>query len=33
MLRYDHAERITADEAMAHPYFASVRAASGGGLQ
>ncbi|KAG1664049.1 hypothetical protein FOA52_010469 [Chlamydomonas sp. UWO 241] len=23
-LRYDHMERITADEAMAHPYFASV---------
>ena len=38
LLRYDHAERLTAKEAMAHPYFAPVRAAeeaarkaSGGG--
>lgn len=27
LLRYDHAERLTAKEAMAHPYFAPVRAA------
>lgn len=27
MRRYDHQERITAAEAMAHPYFAPVRAA------
>jgi hypothetical protein len=25
--RYDHQERLTAQEAMAHPYFAPVRAA------
>jgi casein kinase II subunit alpha len=24
--RYDHQERLTPDEAMAHPYFAQVRA-------
>jgi casein kinase II subunit alpha len=28
MLRYDHMERITSDEAMQHPYFASIRAAA-----
>ncbi|EEP76688.1 casein kinase II [Uncinocarpus reesii 1704] len=28
LLRYDHAERLTAQEAMAHPYFAPVRAAA-----
>jgi len=27
LLRYDHAERLTAAEAMEHPYFAPVRAA------
>ena len=27
MRRYDHQERLTAQEAMAHPYFAPVRAA------
>eukprot|EP01034_Spumella_vulgaris_P021739 gene21739-27793_t len=27
LLRYDHQERLTAEEAMAHPYFAQVRAA------
>ena len=27
LLKYDHAERLTAAEAMAHPYFAPVRAA------
>lgn len=26
--RYDHQERLTAQEAMAHPYFAPVRAAA-----
>ena len=25
LLRYDHQERLTAEEAMAHPYFAPVR--------
>lgn len=25
MLRYDHAERVTCQEAMAHPYFDPVR--------
>jgi serine/threonine protein kinase len=25
LLRYDHQERLTAAEAMAHPYFAPVR--------
>lgn len=25
--RYDHQERLTAQEAMAHPYFAPIRAA------
>ncbi|RMD42617.1 hypothetical protein DV735_g2502, partial [Chaetothyriales sp. CBS 134920] len=28
LLRYDHQERLTAQEAMAHPYFAPVRAAA-----
>lgn len=28
LLRYDHAERMTAKEAMAHPYLASVAAAA-----
>ncbi|KAJ1435189.1 kinase-like domain-containing protein [Ochromonadaceae sp. CCMP2298] len=27
LLRYDHMERLTAQEAMAHPYFAGIRAA------
>ncbi|KAG1680738.1 hypothetical protein FOA52_008070 [Chlamydomonas sp. UWO 241] len=27
-LRYDHVERITSDEAMAHPYFAPIRDAA-----
>jgi len=27
LLRYDHQERLTAKEAMEHPYFAPVRAA------
>jgi len=27
LLRYDHQERLTAQEAMAHPYFAPIRAA------
>ena len=34
LLRYDHAERLTAAEAQAHPYLAPVRAAAataGGG--
>jgi casein kinase II subunit alpha len=26
LLRYDHQERLTAQEAMAHPYFAPIRA-------
>lgn len=26
LLKYDHQERITAKEAMAHPYFAPIRA-------
>ena len=26
--RYDHQERLTAQEAMAHPYFAPIRAAA-----
>ena len=25
LLRYDHQERLTAQEAMAHPYFAPIR--------
>ncbi|KAF1942603.1 Pkinase-domain-containing protein [Clathrospora elynae] len=29
LLRYDHQERLTAVEAMAHPYFAPVRQAAG----
>ncbi|GAB4813402.1 hypothetical protein N2152v2_000448 [Parachlorella kessleri] len=29
LLRYDHQERLTAKEAMAHPYFAPVRAREG----
>jgi len=28
LLRYDHQERLTAQEAMAHPYFAPVRSAA-----
>lgn len=28
LLKYDHADRLTAAEAMAHPYFAAVRAAA-----
>jgi len=28
LLRYDHQERLTAQEAMAHAYFAPVRAAA-----
>ena len=28
LLRYDHQERLTAQEAMAHPYFAPIRAVS-----
>lgn len=28
LLRYDHQERLTAQEAMAHPYFAPVKAAA-----
>ncbi|KAF2618287.1 hypothetical protein F2Q68_00041259 [Brassica cretica] len=27
LLRYDHQDRLTAKEAMAHPYFAQVKAA------
>jgi casein kinase II subunit alpha len=27
LLRYDHQERLTAQEAMAHPYFEGVRKA------
>ncbi|KAL8852877.1 MAG: hypothetical protein Q9221_002253 [Calogaya cf. arnoldii] len=30
LLRYDHAERLTAMEAMAHPYFSPVREAAAG---
>jgi serine/threonine protein kinase len=30
LLRYDHQERLSPTEAMAHPFFAPVRAASGG---
>ena len=36
LLRYDHQERLTAREAMAHPYFAPIRAELGvaeGGAQ
>jgi casein kinase II subunit alpha len=29
LLRYDHQERLTAVEAMAHPYFAPVREREG----
>ena len=29
LLRYDHQERLTAREAMAHPYFAPIRAELG----
>ncbi|KAI5308109.1 Casein kinase II subunit alpha [Ascosphaera atra] len=32
LLRYDHAERLTAQEAMDHPYFAPVRLAAEQGL-
>lgn len=28
LLRYDHAERLTAEEAMQHPYFQPVRDAA-----
>lgn len=28
LLKYDHQERLTAEEAMAHPYFAPVRQAA-----
>lgn len=31
LLRYDHAERVTAQEAMAHPYFLPVREAIAAG--
>lgn len=31
LLRYDHQERLTAQEAMAHPYFAPVRQQAAGG--
>ena len=31
LLRYDHQERLTAKEAMAHPYLAPVLAKEGGG--
>jgi casein kinase II subunit alpha len=27
LLRYDHQERLTAQEAQAHPYFSPIRAA------
>ena len=30
LLRYDHQERLTAREAMAHPFLAPVRAKEGG---
>lgn len=30
LLRYDHQERLTAQEAMAHPYFQPVRDAATG---
>lgn len=33
LLRYDHQERLTAKEAMAHPYFAPVREREGGQQQ
>ena len=28
IFRYDHQERLTAEEASAHPYFASIREAA-----
>ena len=31
LLVYDHQKRLTAQEAMAHPFFAPVRASGGGG--
>ena len=31
LLRYDHQERLTAREAMAHPFFAKVHAAAQAG--
>jgi casein kinase II subunit alpha len=31
LLRYDHQERLTAQEAMAHPYFNPVRNSGGDG--
>lgn len=33
MLRYDHMQRITSEEAMAHPYFAPVREAEAASMQ
>lgn len=30
LLRYDHQERLTAQEAMAHPYFAPIRQQAAG---
>ena len=33
LLRYDHQDRLTAQEAMAHPFFAPVRAAEAVGEQ
>eukprot|EP01137_Pigoraptor_chileana_P025884 Opistho-2@96035 len=33
LLRYDHQERITAKEAMDHPYFEPVRRKEGSGAQ
>jgi casein kinase II subunit alpha len=33
LLRYDHQERLTAVEAMEHPYFAPVRASASGGTK
>ena len=31
LLKFDHQKRLTAQEAMNHPYFAPVKAAEGGG--
>jgi len=31
LLRYDHQERLTAQEAQAHPYFAPIREAEARG--
>ncbi len=33
LFRYDHQERLTAIEAMEHPYFAPIRASSSGGAK